>query len=300
MIRAATLDDAPAVTRLSQTVYPDEFGTARGMRHWWQAVPDRARRSMWAAEQDDEIVGYAAASLSFDSSERGSCTANVYVHPERRGRGIGSALWERVEQHLHAIEGTHVNSFGLDEAASRRFMHARGFEVAFRQRASRLELQELPAPAPPPADVRLLTFADVDDPKPIYELEVEGLRDVPTDQPIDDVRWDDWLEQWWRHPDLDREASLLALVGGVPASFTMLLSDAESGRAVSGMTATARQFRGRGLALLVKHHGLARAAERGISVALTENDETNAPMLAVNTRLGYRPATVNATFSRRA
>ena len=30
-------------------------------------------------------------------------------------------------------------------------------------------------------------------------------------------------------------------------------------------------------------------AELGIELLLTENDETNAPMLAINNRLGYAP-----------
>jgi surface antigen len=40
----------------------------------------------------------------------------------------------------------------------------------------------------------------------------------------------------------------------------------------------------------MKTHSLHRAAELGATVAATENDETNAAMLAVNTALGYRPS----------
>ena len=34
------------------------------------------------------------------------------------------------------------------------------------------------------------------------------------------------------------------------------------------------------------------------SVAATENDETNGPMLAVNTRLGYRPSSRRVEWER--
>ena len=50
-----------------------------------------------------------------------------------------------------------------------------------------------------------------------------------------------------------------------------------------------RAYRGRGLGLLVKQHSLARAAELGITSVVTQNDDTNAPMLAINRRLGYQP-----------
>jgi GNAT superfamily N-acetyltransferase len=299
VIREAVLDDAARVAALSSAVYPDELTTERGLRHLWSVVPERVRRRMWVAEEAGRIVGFASATLSLTSGEPGACVANVYVHPEQRRRGIGAALWDQVERHLTEIGGRHANSFGLDEEASRQFMGARGFEVALRQRMSRLELASLPAPPEPPAGVELRPYASLADPRPVYELEVEALQDVPVDQPLDDVRWEEWLDRWWRDPELDADASLLVLVDGEPAAFTTLLSDPASARTVSGMTGTARRFRGRGLALLVKHHALARAAAGGIATATTENDETNRPMLAVNERLGYRPSTTNATFSRR-
>ncbi len=300
MIREATLEDAPSVAQLSTIVYPAELATGHGLRHWWQAIPVRVHRRMWAAEDGGAIVGFASAALSTSSSDPGAAVANVYVHPQRRSEGIGAALWERAETHLRELGATHVNSFGLDEEPSRRFMGARGFEVTFIQRMSSLDLTTLPPAPDPPADVELVPYAAIEDPRPIYELEVEALRDVPVDQPFDDVRWEDWVERWWHDPELDAEASLLALVDGEPAAFTTVISDADSRLAMSGMTGTARRFRGRGLALLVKHHALARAAARGIDTATTENDEQNRPMLAVNERLGYRAIGANATFSRRS
>jgi GNAT superfamily N-acetyltransferase len=300
MIREATLDDAAAVARLSTIVYPAELSTTRGLRHMWQAVPERAGRRMWVHEEGSEVVGFAAVSLAITSSEPGAAIANVYVHPERRRRGLGKALWDCAEGRLRELGAMHVNSFGLDEEASRRFMGARGFEVTYVQRMSRLDLATLGPPPDLPGDVELVPYSSLADPRPVYELEAEALRDVPVDQDFDDVRWEDWLERWWHHPELDADASLLVLVGGEPAAFTTLISDAESGRAASAMTGTARRFRGRGLALLVKHHALARAAAGGIVEATTENDEQNRPMLAVNERLGYRPTASNATFSRRS
>ena len=47
--------------------------------------------------------------------------------------------------------------------------------------------------------------------------------------------------------------------------------------------------RGRGLATLAKLAQLRWAAEHGIERIITDNDEHNVPMLAVNRRLGYAP-----------
>jgi len=300
VIREATLDDVAAIARLSTVVYPSELTTARSLRHRWASVPPRTRRRMWLAEDGGAAIGFAAAGIAHTSTDPGAAVANAYVHPERRRHGIGTALWELVELHLAEIAAAHVNSFGLDEEASRRFMGARGFEVTYVQRMSRLDLAKL-GPAPPvPEGVELVPFSAVADPRAIWALEAEGLRDVPVDQPLDDVRYEDWEARLWSDPDLDRGASLLALLDGEAAAFTSFLSDPESGRATSAMTATARAARGRGLASLVKHHGLARLAAAGFREAVTENDEQNAPMLRVNERLGYVPTAANATFTRRS
>jgi RimJ/RimL family protein N-acetyltransferase len=55
-------------------------------------------------------------------------------------------------------------------------------------------------------------------------------------------------------------------------------------------TGTSREHRGRGLARAVKIASARWAAHNGIVQLVTTNDETNASMLAINTRLGYVPA----------
>jgi RimJ/RimL family protein N-acetyltransferase len=64
------------------------------------------------------------------------------------------------------------------------------------------------------------------------------------------------------------------------------------------MTGTLRDYRGCGLALLVKRATLVNAAKRGVELVSTENDETNGPMLRVNENLGYRPIGSTLTWSR--
>jgi GNAT superfamily N-acetyltransferase len=76
-------------------------------------------------------------------------------------------------------------------------------------------------------------------------------------------------------------------VGADVVAFSLVKRDGE--RMWSDMTATMPQHRGRGLARLAKLTALRRAAERGVTIAYTSNAESNAPMLAINERLGYRP-----------
>ena len=299
MIRPGTIDDAPAVAELLAVTYPNTWVTAAGTRTWMATTPERARRRWWAVERSGALVGWATAGLNPETKEEHAAAVGAMVHPTSRQRGLGSALWNEVEAHLQHLGARHVTTMGSDAEPSRRFLAARGFAVTFVDRTSGLDPRTLPPPPPAREGVELLPFTGID-PRVVFELDVEAVRDVPLDQPMDDLRWDEWLERTWRYPDLDREASLVALVDGQPAGFTTLLIAPDTLLAASGMTGVARRYRGRGLAELIKRHALACAAAKGVTMALTDNDESNAAMLAVNDKLGYRRVATRLVFSRRS
>jgi GNAT superfamily N-acetyltransferase len=123
----------------------------------------------------------------------------------------------------------------------------------------------------------------------VYELHIEALADVSTDTPFDDVGYEDWLRSDWSYPDISDDGSFVVLEGGRPVSIAFLVVDPVGRLATNAFTGTLRAYRGRGLARLVKLASIRWAAEQGVERILTGNDETNAAMLAVNRRLGYRP-----------
>ena len=91
----------------------------------------------------------------------------------------------------------------------------------------------------------------------------------------------------------------MALVEGELAGVTMIRVDRPSRRAENNLCGgSAVRIAGRDLAVLLKSQSLRRAAELGATIALTDNDETNAPMLAVNARLGYRPHARRLSWER--
>jgi hypothetical protein len=102
--------------------------------------------------------------------------------------------------------------------------------------------------------------------------------------PAGPVSYPAWRYDVWDAPDLDRDASTAVLDGAAVVSFALVHIDGD--RLWSDMTATVGTHRGRGPARLAKSTALRRSQAR---FAYTGNDEANLPMLAVNTRLGYRP-----------
>jgi RimJ/RimL family protein N-acetyltransferase len=55
------------------------------------------------------------------------------------------------------------------------------------------------------------------------------------------------------------------------------------------ITGVDRMYRGRKIALALKLLAIRWAIEKGASCIVTDNDSQNAPMLAINRKLGYVP-----------
>jgi RimJ/RimL family protein N-acetyltransferase len=126
-------------------------------------------------------------------------------------------------------------------------------------------------------------------PEDVHAVDAETTLDIPFEVPMTHIPFDEWEAAYWRHPLLSREGSFAVLHDGRPVTITLTRVDRAGRRALNDMTGTLRPFRGRGLARLAKLCQLEWSAANGIASVITENDVTNAPMLAVNDRLGYRP-----------
>jgi len=113
--------------------------------------------------------------------------------------------------------------------------------------------------------------------------------DEPGDDVIDAVEYEQWVHDYWEHPDLDLALSQAAVADERAVAIAYVIVDTESRRALNAYTGSLRAYKGRGLARLAKLAVMRRLAEVGVELVLTENDATNAPMLAINDRLGYRP-----------
>jgi GNAT superfamily N-acetyltransferase len=287
MIREGTLDDVPRAAAMRQRAWPDTIITVEGMRHVLENVPERAEHLMLAWEDDGEILGWATAGFEWWVSEPHRGSLVVAVDPTRRGEGIGSSLAEAADAHLTAIGVTTTRAGSVDEPGARALAARLGFAVLGASATSAIDPRTV-TPEPVPDGVRVVPFAELDDPRALYELDLEVSNDIPNEE-FDGVSFEEWRDEFWRSPLIDQDASLVAFVGDELAALTMIRIDEPSGRAQNNVTGTRRPFRGRGLARLLKAQSLHIAGQRGATIAITDNDESNAPMLAVNRALGYRP-----------
>lgn len=288
-VRPGVPEDAEGFARVRRAALPFMLATGRQCSHDWAHAHPDARIRPLVAEADGEIVGTAEVSLAHESREPGIGDVNVFVHPEHRGRGAGALLLRAAEEHLAEAGARTFYSWVLDGPANLAFAERHGYEASRSAYFLRLDLAtaELPPLQEPPAGVELRPATEfAADPRPLFELDALTTADEPGDVSAELTDYEHWLAATWHHPLLDRELTTVVLVDGRPAAFTAARTDG-LGRYGSGMTGTAPEFRGRGLAKLAKNDSLHRARAAGCTEAFTGNDTGNGPMLAINEWFGY-------------
>ncbi|MFE1287954.1 GNAT family N-acetyltransferase [Streptomyces sp. NPDC058751] len=282
--------DAAGFARIRHQALPFMLFTPESVAYGLEHSPPGSHSRLLLAEEDGEPIGTAQTGLVHDSPEPGQGSLNIYVHPERTGRGAGSLLARAAEERLTALGATRLHTWVLDTPGDRAFAEKRGYRAVRSAHFLHLDLANgtLPPLQSPPDGVELRTAADfADDPRPLFRLDAETALDEPDDIEREFTDYDAWLTETWHHPLLSRELTSVVLVDGRPAAFSAARTDGAT-RYGTVMTGTRREFRGRGLAKLAKNHSLHRARAAGFTDAFTGNDAGNESMLAINTWFGYK------------
>jgi GNAT superfamily N-acetyltransferase len=291
--------DFPHIVALINVVEPEPVTLAQ-FQQWHAHMPlGRICRRMVATDERDEAIGYSAAVHESWSPAR-HFYVWVTVDPQRRGQGVGSALYADAQAFLESQGAISLTSEVRDDCpASLRFAERRGFSVEGHQFESTLDLAafgETPyqgvIPALEAAGMRFFSMADLGDSQAarlkLYALNHATSLDVPganaVDMPFSE------FEQWvlgaeWYRPD----GQLIAADGETWVGLAAVQLLPQSQGAYNLMTGVIRPYRGRRIALALKLKAIRYARAHGARTLRTHNDSLNAPMLAINRKLGYRP-----------
>jgi GNAT superfamily N-acetyltransferase len=258
-------------------------------------MPERARRRSFVAEIDGVVVGRGDAGLNPHTTTPGAAHGGVAVLSTHRRRGIGSALLEQVESHLRDIGAATWTAMFDDDAEGVAFARRHGFVEERVAVASAVDPRTV---EPPPREIVVVPVSAIG-PEATYAVDMAAAADEPLADPPAPYSLQEWRDEVWDYPPFTAAGSFAALVDGTPASIALLFVAPALGRVWNAFAATRPEFRGRGLALAAKRAALRWAAEQGFTRVSTGNDETNAPMLAINRRLGYKPIGRMLTYRRR-
>lgn len=264
-------------------------------RLWFDTTPAAAQPIQLVAEVDGRLVASATGGIEISVLEKDVGGLGVSVHPDARGRGIGTALHTRVLDHLASVGAHRLVAIAVEEPATMTWAAARGYTPKAQQRFLTVDPRQLPPQPATPPGVTIQTAAEAG-PAVVHAVDDAASVDEPGDLTYAGVPYDEWLARTW--PGFDHEISLVAYVDGQPAAISLLDANYDTGRALSVGSSTLPAYRGRGLIKLLKSVSLRAAADRGLRDVITGNDSTNAPMLAINQWLGYREFCANRTMHR--
>lgn len=231
------------------------------------------------------------------------------VHPDRRGRGLGSALLETVEALTRSLGRTRLTTHsahdvgGPDQGGA--FLHGHGFTVDLEliRRSWDLTATDFPALAhrfAPPPGYRILCWQGVtpdDRVDTMIELRTAMDADVPMGEGQDPIRWDGeriaYRDGRNRVRDFVAVTALALAPDGSPAGYTDLNHDPRQPTTiVQDDTLVTRAHRGQRLSAALKIAAARQLHELvpGTVWVDTWNAAVNAPMIAVNEAIGFRPS----------
>jgi GNAT superfamily N-acetyltransferase len=284
--------DAPAVVEIIREANPHWLLNVASWSHWREHVPARAQLREWVAVEDGQIVGVSTALRRFLTKKAETAFVIATVRRDHRRRGIGESLYEAAEGHARTLGCRRLATYFPLTPEGLSFAETRGFrrERTAVQSSVDPRTVDLSRLDPLPPGIRVIPLSDLGDRlDAVFALEAEAILDEPASEPADDVRFEEWLDEL-DNPLFSRPGSFCTIDGDDVVAIASLYVDLETSQARNGGTGTLRTHRGRGFATLAKLALLRRAAGIGIEAIWTTNDETNAAMLAINRKLGYRPA----------
>ncbi len=294
--------DYPGIVSVGNAIYSDYPWSVDETRHE-DARFDGVRfvqRRFVAALPDGRVVAHSGFHHVPNMYHPQKFWVDVLVHPEFQRRGFGSRLYDHLMAGLAPSRPVMLWSNVRETFAdSLRFAKRRGFAEIRRAWESRLDVASFnPAPFQARAEAAMNRMAVVTvaeererDPRcreKLYDMHVEVLADVPQPDAYTPQTIDQFQQRLLDNPAYVPGGHFLAKDDNryIAESF-VFRSEERPDVLYQGLTATRREYRGRGIALALKLRVVAFAKQRGYREIRTWNDTLNAPMLHINETMGF-------------
>lgn len=257
-----------------------------GIRLWLVAVDSADRPVAWAS------VGRTP------TARAGKFRCFIATDPACQGQGAGTALYDAalrfVQEHGATLLETDVRD---TEAHSIRFAEQRGFTIKYHLCESVLELDRFDGAAFAGAvakaestGIRFFTMDQVEGEeydRKLYDLYAATVPDQPGFDAQGYTPYANWRRRILEGVNARRDAIWVAADGEQFVGVTTLHWIEGSRAMYTEYTGVRKEYRGRGIALALKLFSVDTARRYGAVRMRTNNHSANAPMLAVNRRLGY-------------
>ncbi len=270
-LRPLTLDDAPEVAGVIAARDTTDFDqhepdfTPEELRQWWEGRGPNLEERGWVVVDEGRVLGVGRAHVEDDCAELedDSC-----VHPDVRGRGVGTMLVERLEEWARERGCARVRA-GVITPEGRDLLEGRGYRLVRHFWRMETRLAEAPAPLEVPG-VEIRPYQPGADDRGLHAALEEGFADhweqVPTP-------FEEWLEQTTGRADYDPGLWIVAEAEGEIVGGSLAFGLRDFGWILS--LAVLKRFRGRGLGLALLERAFAECVERGFTRIGLEVDAAN-------------------------
>jgi ribosomal protein S18 acetylase RimI-like enzyme len=293
-LRAPTTQDAEAIVAIACACDVEDLGapdydTGALQAEWADPSVVLDEDARVAVEPDGSLTGYALL-LEHD--------VRAWVHPERRGRGAGTALREFAETRAaqrglgrvrQLIASTNRSAHALLAAAGYAVVgHHWSMEVALDAAGATAAVAADPGPQPEPgpATVHVRPFAPGADDRAVHGLVEDGFADIEGHTARS---FDAWAAAGLRAAAFDPELWWVAERGGEPVG--ALCGEVRGSGQQGWVTqlAVRRDARRHGVGSALLRRALAGFAARGLPRAGLGVRTSNAGGVALYEGLGFRP-----------
>jgi mycothiol synthase len=254
-VRAVTVEDAPAINGLvvsaDEAVMDWSDSTEADLLDWWRHV-DLARDS-WIVEDGSP----AAYGVLYSHGE--TADLDCYVHPARKGLGLGSWLLEHAEARARERGLPRAHAWALeDDLDAHRLFELRGYREVRRYYRMFIDLDEQPPDAVWPDRLRVETCA-LDDARAFHAAVNAAFAEewnwVPSS-------FEEWYERHAAAPDFDPTLWFLVRDGDEIAA--VLRGEPERfGAGWVGAIGVVDPWRRRGIGLALLQHAFGEFYRRG-------------------------------------
>ena len=257
----------------------------------------RILRHAVAVNGKGEVVGYNFAG-HYPSMDSHQYYVNVVVDPGQRNQGIGSQLWHDVVNYLQEQSADALLAEVHEgDPVHLEFAKKRGFAPRSHLLRAILNLEQFDhdkfdsfSQRVEGMGIRLAAFADLEQ----TEKNIRQLYDIngvaALDDPASDgayIAYENWMKVIFGGSWFQKEGQMVALDGDKIIGMSAIMYDKEENSGftlISGMDA---DYRDRKIMQALKLRAINYARSFGANKVVTELDESNTAMRAINTKFGF-------------
>jgi len=296
VIRAATESDEPTIVSIrnetKRHMPPQTLDEYRYAQAGASSAPT-------VASLEGKVVGVSVLRELKSVARPQTFFTDVAVAVDHRSQGIGTALYAHVLDQAGACRATRLyGEISKGDTIALAYFERRGFARTGRsQRISRLKVasarlqgyeglvERIAA-----SGIRITTLAAIgegDQPflRALHRMVIGNWRDIPGSEQLVDFPYDRWLRDLFS-PGISADRIWIALAGDQPVGLASLSRRGDRG-AYNHDTGVSREYRGRGIARVLKLMTIRWAINNGIDYIYTANEAANSAILSINIPLGY-------------